>query len=115
MGPSYQYKATLARIVDGDTVHLQVDLGFRVLANLEFRLLGIDTPEVVGENKAAGIAAKQFLQDLIGGKTLVVLSVKSEKYGRWLGTIYAQQADGDWLNVNQAMIDHGYATPYPTK
>lgn len=124
----YRYDGTLVRTVDGDTVVLkltrvftvELDLGFHVKTALvhtaaveqTFRLLGIDTPEVVGETKVAGLAAKAALDKLLQGRALRVTSFKSDKYGRWLCTIELPEADGSILNVSDYMIEHGYAKPY---
>lgn len=58
----YEYRADTRRVVDGDTVDVDIDLGFNVwLRNERLRLYGIDTPELKGANKAAGLAAKNAL------------------------------------------------------
>lgn len=108
----YEYKAKLSRIVDGDTVWLFVDLGFKVTAELEFRLYGLNTPEVVGEQKVAGLLAKGELERLLGLGELRVVTTKADKYGRWLATLYMSQPDGTTVNVNQALLDSGFAQPY---
>lgn len=109
----YEYRASLVRVVDGDTVFLDVDLGFRVHATLDFRLLGLDTPEVVGATKTAGLASKSELERLLALGTLRVVSTKSDKYGRWLATIFVRLPDGSELNVNDALLTGGFAVPYP--
>lgn len=98
----YNYQASLIRVVDGDTVWLRVDLGFRMFAELSFRMAGIDAPEM---NQAGGAAAKARLTELMLalGPTFPIQTTKADKYGRWLVTI------GD---VNAQMIAHGDAVPY---
>jgi micrococcal nuclease len=108
----YEYKAKLNRVVDGDTVHFDVDLGFGVQVTLDFRLAGINTPEVVGSQRVAGLAAKAEVTRLLGLGTIRIISMKTEKYGRWLATIFVKQADGKEIEVNQALIDGGFAVPY---
>lgn len=126
--PQYVYDGTLGRIVDGDTAILvltrnfevTLDLGFHVKTTLShcarfeqtFRLLGINTPEVVGETKVAGLAAKAALEALLQNQKLRVTSHKSDKYGRWLCDIDVLNADGSTTNASQYMLEHGYAKPY---
>lgn len=109
----YEYKAKVHRVVDGDTVWLDVDLGFQVHAVLDFRLEGLNTPEVVGATKVAGLAAKAELERLLSLGSLRIISTKTEKYGRYLATIFVQPPAGSELNVNQALIDGGFAVVYP--
>lgn len=108
----YEYNAKVVRIVDGDTVWLDVDLGFGIHANLDFRLLGINTPEIVGATKVAGLAAKAELQRLLALGSLRVETHKSDKYGRWLATLFVKPGDGAEVNVNAQLELGKFATPY---
>ena len=107
----YTYKAKLVRIVDGDTVFLEVDLGFHLKATMDFRLVGLNTPEIVGVNKTAGLVAKAELERLLGLGPVTVKTQKSDKYGRWLADLYVQTGDQE-VHVNQALLDGGFAKPY---
>lgn len=102
---TYQYRATLARVVDGDTVDLNVDLGFHTSQLLRFRLLGIDTPErgQPGFEEAAARVERWFADN---GNTCTVKSTKTGKFGRWLGELWA----GDCLN--DVLLNEGYAVEY---
>jgi micrococcal nuclease len=102
----YEYNAVLDRVVDGDTVDLIVDLGFRIKAHYRFRLLGIDAPEPRGATKTEGLAAKAWLEEALEGKDLIVHSEKSEKYGRWLAKIWT---DPDADDISGPMISAGHA------
>lgn len=107
----YTYKAKVIRVVDGDTVYLEVDLGFYLKATMSFRLVGINAPEL---RDAQGPAAKQGLSDLLSAATeLVVDSYKADSFGRWLCNIY-DRADMS-KTINQRMIDSGFATVYVKK
>jgi len=108
----YEYRAKAFRVVDGDTVWLEVDLGFHVRVTLEFRLEGLNTPEVLGPQKTAGLAAKDELSRLLGLGDLRVVSSKTEKYGRYLATLYVTPTNQPEINVNQALLDGGFAKPY---
>lgn len=104
----YSYAATIVRVIDGDTVVLDVDLGFRIHHQITARLDGIDAPEVrTSEGKLAKIA----LAGMISGKTLRVDTIldRTEKYGRTLAVVFLE--DGV-TTANQAMIDSGNARPY---
>lgn len=107
----YEYHATVIKIVDGDTVDLNVDLGFRIWNRDRFRLLGINAPEVVGATHDAGIAAKQHLEQIMPIDSAVVIHsekpVSRDKYGRWLARLFLGDKD-----INQAMIDDGFAVEY---
>lgn len=107
----HEYRATLKRVVDGDTVWLRVDLGFRIWAESAFRMLGIDAAERVGTgaNPVAAKASAAYLESLLAGKTFTLRSHKSDKYGRWLAVIVLD----DGTNVNDAMVLAGHAVPYP--
>lgn len=106
----YRYRVSLDRVVDGDTVDLWVDLGFRARMKVRFRLADIDAPEMRGETHQAGIESKNRLRSLIiaAGDGLTVATEKTGKWGRWLATLY----DADGNSLNQRMIDEGHAQPY---
>lgn len=109
----YQYDADLDRVIDGDTVILRVRLGFYISANITFRLLGINAPEVVGATREAGLAARANLEMLLGQGEISVVSTKYDKYApRWLGTIYVHRPDGTTTNVNNQMVAMGHAIMY---
>ena len=104
----YHYRAKLIRVIDGDTVVLEIDVGFHMTTKQHIRLLGIDAPEKRGESKEAGMLAKEHLIKLLEGiDILIVYTEKSDSFGRWLGTLYTEGHD-----INQAMIDDGHAVKY---
>jgi len=132
--PTYEYEAELVRVVDGDTIILRlhkdfmfpVDFGFNISDEVHlhkssvqtFRLLGINTPEVVGEEKVKGLQAKEALVRFIENATLRVVSHGKDKYGRWLGTLYMKPVGTNGnvpipeVNVNDWLISEGLAVPY---
>ena len=106
----YTYKARCTSVYDGDSVTLDIELGFNiVMHNQKIRLLGINTPEVRGSDRLDGLISRDRLRELIEGKDIIMVSHrdKSGKYGRWLATIYA-----NGLNVNQLLINEGLAEIY---
>ena len=106
------------RVIDGDTIDVDVDLGFYVwIRKQRIRLLGIDAPEVTGETRPEGLAVTEHLKSLIEGESIILRTVKGadggdrdDSFGRWLGTIY----HGD-LDVNAEMIHSGHAVPYESR
>jgi micrococcal nuclease len=106
----------VTRIVDGDTIDVDIDLGFNISYSQRVRLAGIDTPESRTTDKyekALGLEVKKKLGELIANaKTIVIkteLPDSSEKYGRILGWLYL---DGAETSVNEALIAGGYAWGY---
>ena len=114
----YNYKATLLRVVDGDTVDAELDLGFKIFIKERIRLMGIDTPESRTRNLAEkywGKAAKYRLEELLaeadGDFTLVTKMQKKGKFGRILGTIQVSTKDGI-VDANQILMNEQLAIPY---
>jgi len=112
----YEYKVKITRVVDGDTVDAEVDLGFDTFIKDRIRLMGIDTPESRTRNrkeKALGLAAKAYLKELLRkNKGDIILRTSKEgkgKFGRILGTLLIY--DG-MTSVNQMLIDEGHARDY---
>jgi micrococcal nuclease len=111
----YRVKSVLA-VVDGDTIDVDIDLGFDISLTKRVRLAGIDTPESRTkdkEEKVLGLEVKELLKKkLKEAKTIVIktqLPDSTEKYGRILGWIYL---DGAELSVNETLIASGYAWGY---
>ena len=113
----YHYKAKVISVYDGDTVTLMIDQGMKHFARVKVRLVGINTPEIRTtdlEEKKRGYLAKNFLKDLIEGKTVVVHTVKKGKFGRWLGVLWLYEEDMTELgqSLNDLMIQEGHAVAY---
>lgn len=102
--PSYEYQATVERVVDGDTVLLMIDLGFDVHHRMKCRLARINAPEMKTPH---GPEAKQRLAELLAVGTVMIRSTALDKYGRALVEILA-----DGVNVNDAMLSGGHAEAY---
>jgi micrococcal nuclease len=110
------YVKKVTKIVDGDTIDVDIDLGFDISFSSRVRLAGIDTPESRTrdlEEKKLGLEAKEYLKHAISNaKTVVIKTEKinsSEKYGRILGWVYL---DGDTVSINDHMINVGHAWGY---
>ncbi len=106
----YEYKATVTKVYDGDTITVDFDLGFGILIRKQkIRLLGINTPEVRGPEKPQGIISRDALRQRILGKVVTIKTSKDKKgkYGRWLGEVFVEDE-----NINQWLISEGYAKEY---
>jgi micrococcal nuclease len=109
----YTYSARFVKVIDGDTIDVDIDLGFGIwLCSRRLRLYGLDTPE---KNTPEGVKAKQFTTDWVGksvGKdgTLVVrtLSDKPDKYGRILASVYGSTS----VSLNDELLSSGNAKAY---
>ena len=116
----YNYKIKLDRVVDGDTVDAEIDLGFNISVKKRIRFMGINTPESRTrdlEEKARGLAAKDRLKNLLeGAKTIQLEPHGVGKYGRCLGVLHIDVVDGQEKvtleNVNQLLIKEGHAVEY---
>ena len=114
----WTYRARCARIVDGDTLELEVDLGFGARYEAHVRLLGIDAPELW---TADGARSKAALAQLVAAGTgewpLVVRTHRlagggeARSFARWVGTVWALGADGGMTDVGAALVDMGAARP----
>ncbi len=113
----YEYHVKkVTNVVDGDTIDVEIDLGFDISFSSRVRLAGIDTPESRTTNKAEkvlGLEAKEYVKSKIkDAKEFVIKTEKidsSEKYGRILGWLFL---DGSKVSVNEQMIADGYAWGY---
>jgi endonuclease YncB( thermonuclease family) len=109
----YEYECTIRRVVDGDTVDVDVDLGWSIWRCGErIRLYGIDTPECRtrdAEEKAAGLLAKEFVEDALHvGKTYKLQTREKGKFGRFLGVIFIS----DKTSINAALVTEHLAVAY---
>jgi micrococcal nuclease len=110
------YVKKVTKIVDGDTIDVEIDLGFDISFSSRVRLAGIDTPESRTTDKmekALGLEAKAYLKkEIESAKTVIIKTEKmdsSEKYGRILGWVFL---DGSTVSMNEKMIEDGHAWGY---
>lgn len=102
----YEYRATVIRVVDADTLWLDADLGFDIKRKDSFRLYGIDAPELPTPE---GLTARDWLIERLtrGPLTITTYKDRRERYGRYLATLWIEG-----VNLNEAMIEAGHAVPY---
>jgi micrococcal nuclease len=108
----YIYRANVVDVYDADTITVDVDLGFYMwLHKREFRLYGINAPEVTGIEKPEGEKARDFLRSKILTKQVIIQSIKNpkeeeqrEKNGEFLAVVWL-----DGINLNDLLVKEGYA------
>jgi micrococcal nuclease len=110
----YQYKIKkINRVIDGDTIDVDIDLGFSITISHRVRLKNIDAAETRTkdlEEKAEGIKARLWLEkELAREGEWIIETHKEDKYGRILGTLYFV---GDSITLNERMLNEGIAKPY---
>lgn len=119
----YRYRASVTRVIDGDTIVAHINLGFGVwVIDRHFRLYGIDAPEL--SDAPAGPAAREELARLImkhslgsdtkGLPTVEIEMPKGEhdKYGRWLAVVRGVGEGETTVELNQVMVERGFAVPF---
>ncbi len=129
----YQYKAIIQKVIDGDTLEIDIDLGLSIwIKNEKIRLYGINTPEVFGVKKSSpeweiGNQASEFVKKLVNGNqeaTVETFKDKKEKFGRYLANVYIRikpeelvgltgiRVHGDCYCLNDILIGKGLAVKY---
>lgn len=115
--PRYRYSARVVSVYDGDTVRLDIDLGFKTwVMNQPFRLARINTPEVRGPERPQGLVSRDWLREQIPVDSWVLahtIKDKREKYGRMLVNLYQEKADGQIICLNDELVYNGLAKYYP--
>lgn len=114
----YEYRCKVVKIVDGDTVDVDIDLGFGVWLKKErIRMFGIDTPESRTrdlDEKKYGLMAKEFITKLLDDEGGIVLKTRKDaegKYGRILGELWRTTDFAD-TSINELMIKNHHAVSY---
>jgi micrococcal nuclease len=113
----YEYRVKqVIKVLDGDTIDVEIDLGFDISITKRVRLAGIDTPESRTTDKMEktfGLESKAKLKQLLDAAKLVVIKTEkpdsTEKFGRVLGWLHIDSSE---LSVNETLIASGYAWSY---
>jgi len=117
MKDPYVYRIrSIAKVVDGDTIDADIDLGFSISLTKRIRLAGVDTPESRTKDareKNLGLESKEWLKKRLEfAKDIIIRTEKpdsTEKYGRIIGHLFINNED---QSLNNQMISEGYAWPY---
>lgn len=115
----YIYQCKVLSVYDGDTIRVSVDLGFGFNwkgedgKGLRIRLAGINTPELKGSQKEAGLKSRDELKKLLSDGEIILQTIKDEKekFGRYLGIIWKKEGD-TWISINEKMLNEGFAEVY---
>ena len=119
----YEYKCNIVKVIDGDTVDVDIDLGFGMwMLDERVRIMGIDTPESRTRDlveKKFGLAAKKRLKELLGKSAVLATQVNKNgedmkgKFGRILGdfNVYDLTTDS-WRKSGEVLISEGHAVAY---
>jgi len=112
----FDYNCKVTRVVDGDTIDVNIDLGFQVWHKARVRMLGIDTPESRTrrlDEKALGLASKARLKEMLKDKKVRIECAKEKgKFGRVLAIVWAMDKEGNDVNCNDQLCVEGHARPY---
>jgi micrococcal nuclease len=112
----YHYEARLVSVYDGDTIRVDLSLGFNIWQlNKPIRLYGIDTPEVRGAERPQGLVVRDLVEQRLQQSDRLIIETHKDstgKYGRLLGTVHYCVA-GQWHNLNQELLEEGLAAAYP--
>ncbi len=109
----YEYKAICTRVVDGDTLDCEIDLGFDIVIRERVRFAGINAPESRTrdlEEKKRGLASKARVMELCGGGTVFTLKTQYDKHGRYgrvMGRIILENVEC----LNDLLVEEGHAVP----
>jgi micrococcal nuclease len=111
---AWVYRAKLERVIDGDTLQIQLDMGLHAYRVERLRLLGVNAPEVHGATKAAGDAATAYVREWLAAAgadpwPLVVQTYRTDNFGRYLGAVW-RVVDG--ANLSNDLIYSGNAVAY---
>lgn len=110
----YTYKAKVERVVDGDTIDVVIDLGFKITTYQRIRLQGINTPETYNVKKNSleykqGMAAKKYVIDrIVSNDYEVIVETDKDigKFGRYIGVIWLADSD---KSLNDELVEKGHA------
>ena len=109
----YRYKVSVVKVVDGDTIDVDIDLGFGMSYKKQrVRMLGIDSPESRTRDlveKKFGKASKAHLKSILESGGIQLVSHDKGKFGRILGELFIGDSS---YSINQQMIDEHHAVAY---
>ena len=102
----YTYKFEVTKVVDGDTIYGNADLGFNIKMYVKLRLARVNTPEIRGEEKEQGLISKAEVKRLCDelGDKVVINTTKKGKYGRWIAEVLI-----DGVNLSDHLVEAGLA------
>ena len=107
----YEYKVRkVLKVYDGDTITVELDLGFGIYKKEKIRLSGIDTPEIRGEEREEGLISKYFVDEKLKTANEIIIKTfrdRKGKYGRYIGEVII-----DGSSLNEELLQLGLAKEY---
>ncbi len=114
---NYVRRGKVMRVVDGDTIDAQINFGFSLYQVHRLRLLRVDTPELNSTDealRAKALQAKEFVIKAVMDREVILETVKSDSFGRYLAEVYYTDLDGVQCNLSENLIANGLAQPFRT-
>ena len=112
----YHYKASIDRIIDGDTIVVTLDLGMNLSCKTTCRLSRINAPETRGEERIEGLKSEKVLEewkdllDCCDGSHVEIQTTKKGKFGRYIAEVWFRlRPDNEMQNLSDWLVDTGYA------
>lgn len=110
---NYARTATVRRVVDGDTLDVMIDCGFRRYSVERLRLARINTPETRGEKREDGLISKAFVEKVLPiNSRIALISTKEDAFGRWLSEVYYLDEMRVEQNLSDVLLANGLAEIY---
>jgi len=112
--PSYIYKGNVQKVVDGDTIDVLIDLGFKTFVKERLRIARIDTAELSSKDPEViklALAARDFLVAHLVGMDVIIVSAKSDKYGRYIAEVMYLDNKVE-KNISDVLLENKLAVPY---
>jgi len=111
----FWYRAKCMHVIDGDTITVATDLGFRLSWEQRIRLYRINTPELNDPDarlRELAVEARKHVIARIWDQNVILHTFKDskDKYGRWLAEVYYRTTDGSWTSLNQEILEKGLGT-----
>jgi len=103
---TFTYPAKVVRVIDGDTLEVAIDLGFKITHTIRVRLAGIDAPEA--KTPEGDSATTYLFNTLPVGTTVVITTHKSDIYGRYIADVIKPVLE-EQININKLMVTSGNA------
>jgi micrococcal nuclease len=108
--PLWRYRGDVLKAIDGDTLRVRLDLGLFVRLDVDLRIAGVNAPEVVGSTRAAGEAARDWLQALVGGRRIYLQTHRDRRsFTRFVADCYAVGEGGELVSLADALVAAGHA------
>ena len=112
----YEYRAKVIKVYDGDTITVEITLGFNVYKTEVLRLANIDAPELRGDERPYGLVTRDKLRELIMDQEIIIKTYKDKKgkYGRYIADVYLENPEtgvfcvNDWLVENKLAVYQQY-------